>query len=69
MQSFVDLVLIRRLQLVQLPVEQRLLRRPTADSAMLAGWVAGTGVRASSDAKEPAADGSGGAHHGAIPAA
>ena len=61
MQSFVDLVLIQRLQLVQLPVRQRLLHRPTADMGMAAGWAAGTGARASSDAKAPAADASGSA--------
>ena len=61
MQSFVNPVLIQRLQLVHLPVRQRLLHRPTADMGMPAGWTAGTGARASSDAKEPAVDGSGSA--------
>ena len=61
LQSIVDLVLIHWLQLVQLPVGQRLLHRPSADSGVPAGWAAGTGARASSDAKEPPADGSGGA--------
>jgi len=61
LQIFVDLVLIRMLQLLQQPVGQRLLRRPTADFGMPAGWMAGTGARASLDAKDPAADGSGGA--------
>ena len=51
MQSFVDLVLIQRLQLVQLPVGQWLLRRPMADFAVVDGWAAGPGARASSDAK------------------
>ena len=50
-QSFVDLVLIQRLQLVQLPVRQRLQHRPTGETGMPAGWPAGTGARASSDAK------------------
>lgn len=61
MQTIVDLVLIRQLQLVQLPVRQRLLHRPTTNTGMPAGWAAGTGARASSDAKEPPADGSGSA--------
>ena len=61
MQIFVDLMRIQRLQLVQLPVWQRLLHRPTADTGMPAGFAAGTGAQASSDAKEPPDDGSGGA--------
>ena len=61
MQSFVDLVLIRPLQPVQLPVGQRLLHRPTADPAVPAGWATGTGAGASSDATEAAAAGHGGA--------
>ena len=61
MQSFDDLVLIRRWPLVQLPVGQRLLHRPTAASAVPAGWAGGTGAWASLGATEVAAAGHGGA--------
>ena len=51
MYNIVDLVLIRLLQLVQLPVGQRLLHRPMTDFAVVDGWAAGPGARASSDPK------------------
>ena len=60
-QSFADLVLIRLLLLLQLPVGQRLLHRPKAASAVPAGWAADTGAWASSGATEVAPAGHGGA--------
>ena len=57
MQSVIDLVLIRLLLRLQLPAGERLLHRPTANSAVSGGWAAGAGPRASSGAKEPAAGG------------
>ena len=58
-QSFGYLVLIRLLQLVQPPVGQRLLHRPTAVSDVPAGWAAGTRTGASSGATDAASAGHG----------
>ena len=61
MESIVDLVLIRRLQLVPTSVWRRLPYRPTRANGAPAGWTVGMGGGASRAAQEPATGGRGGA--------